>query len=203
MVSKKLLPLTGIALMIGGVLFALAEAAESLFFPFGSQPLSVRFVTPAAQAIELVSWLYTAFFLLGLFGLYLYQLEKIGPLGLITFLITYLGLLLGIGSLWSAVFLWPEVAARIPEWTDTLATNPPPLLGTGVLLSGFLAGIGWVLFGLASLIAKMLPRTALIMMITGMLLLPFIPAVPALLAGAGFVWLGYFLRQRADAGQSL
>ena len=200
--SEKLLPLTGVALMIGGVLFAVAEASESLFFPFGSQPLSVRFVTPAAQAIELISWLYTAFFLLGLIGLYLYQLEKIGSLGLITFLITYIGLLLSIGSLWSAVFLWPEVAVRVPEWTDSLASTPPPLLGTGVLLSGFLAGIGWVLFGIASLVAKMLPRTALVMMVTGMLLLPFTPAVPALLAGAGFVWLGYFLRQRSDAGQS-
>ncbi len=194
--NEKLWRLTGIALMIGGVLFAVAEAIESIVFPFGSQSLSERFVMPAAQGIEFVSWLYSAFLLLGLLGLYLYQLEKIGSLGLITFVITYIGLLLGIGSLWSAVFLWPEVAVRLPEWTDSLASTPPPLLGTGVLLSGFLAGVGWVLFGIASLLAKMLPRTALLMMMIGMLLLPFIPAVPAFLAGAGFIWLGYCLKSQ-------
>ncbi|MBV7338208.1 hypothetical protein KFU94_60285 [Chloroflexi bacterium TSY] len=69
-------------------------------------------------------------------------------------------------------------------------------MGTGILLSGFLAGIGWVLFGLTSLLVSVLPRWPLIMVIAGNLLLPFVPVVPALLAGVGFVWLGYHMKQR-------
>lgn len=201
MKPAMLLRLTGLAVMVAGVLFAVTEGIESLLFPL-DQALSERFVHPGLLVIEAVSWLYSALLLIGLIGLYIRQAERAGVFGFITFLLTFLGVALNVGSLWSAVMIFPQLAMVAPEFLDQLQTNPPRIAGIVIMLSLFLSGAGWVLFGLASVRANVLPRTAAALVTIGYVAILFVPVIPANLVGVGLVWMGHSLWTSAIAGEN-
>jgi hypothetical protein len=190
MPSATLLRLSGLATIIGGVLFALAEIAESIFHP-QNQPLSERFAAPSLQAIESASWLASVILLLGLIGLYVRQAQKAGLFGLIAFLVAFLGTALNVGSLWSGALLLPLLAEVAPDFLDSLMTDPPGALGIGLPISLYLFPVGWILFGVASLTARVFSWWAVLMVIVGLLLFPFVPVAPGALVGAGLIWMGY------------
>ena len=190
MSSATLLRLSGLAAIVGGTLFALAEIAEAIISP-ENQPLTQRFAAPGLPVVEAAQWLASVLLLLGLTGLYVRQSQKAGSFGLVAFLAAFVGTALNVGSLWSGALLLPPLAQAAPAFLDSLTTNPPGALGIGLLISFFLFPLGWILFGVASLLAKVFSRWAVLLVMIGLLLVPFIPIAPAALVGAGLVWMGY------------
>jgi uncharacterized membrane protein len=186
------LRLSGLATIVGGALFTFAEFTEALLVP-ENLPLSKRFAAPSLPIIEAASWLASVMLLLGLTGLYVRQAQQVKRFGLVAFLLAFFGTALNVGSLWSGVLVLPPLAQTAPEFLDSLKTNPPALTGAGLLLSFYLFPAGWVLFGVASLIANSFPRWAILLVMVGLLGIPFIPTVASLVAGIGLVWLGYSL----------
>jgi hypothetical protein len=129
---------------------------------------------------------------LGLVGLYVRQSEAAGPLGLLGFLVAFAGTGLVAGFLWTDTFVGPELATSAPRF---LAEGPPP----GRALSFLVFGVGWALFGLASVVAGVYPRQAAVLLIIGavigmVLSLTFLP-VPfgGLPFEAAVAWLGVAL----------
>lgn len=192
MSSSNLIRWSGLAALVGGVLLAIFDVLEFVFI--GGQPESVA---AAAGAVIIVRVLFIAaimLIILGLVGLYAYQAQQAGTLGLIAFLVAFIGSVMASGVQWSAAFIGPWLAEAAPELLDT---EPSGMLATGFVLSFVLLALGWLLFGFASLQARVLPRGAAILLVVGavlsfvILLLEFPGA--SVVFGAALAWMGYAL----------
>jgi hypothetical protein len=108
--------------------------------------------------------------LIGLVGLYARQSEAAGPLGLAGFLVAFLGTALNMGFFWAILFLTPILAVEAPVLLDE---GPTP----GFFFTLITFTVGWMLFGVATLRARVYPRIAAIVLIIGAVLailpLPF------------------------------
>jgi hypothetical protein len=138
----------------------------------------------------LVFWLYllgSVLLLLGLIGLYVNQSEEAGVLGLAGFLTAFLGTALLVGALWFELFITPALAVE----ASGLAEAELGLLG--FILVFLLSALGWILFGVATLRARVYPRWAAVLLIVGGL----VAFVPVPLAGvvfsAAIAWMGFIL----------
>ena len=73
------------------------------------------------------------------------------------------GTTLAAGALWSQVFVVPRLAEAAPEVADEGAGS----VLAGFLLSFLLFGVGWAVFGAATLRARVFPRWAVVLLIVG------------------------------------
>jgi hypothetical protein len=192
MVSSNLLRWSGLAALVGGVLFAVLSILE--FFFFGGQADSAAVASSAWFIVELGYILAATLLILGLVGLYALQAEQGGKLGLIAFVAALTGMVMLAGADWSAAFFGPWLVVAAP---DVLAAEPAGSMAVGVILTYVLATLGWFLFGLASLRAGVLPRGAALLTMVGAVLalvlilleLPF----EVVVLGAAVAWMGFVL----------
>lgn len=154
----------------------ISEAATSavFFLPSGAQLLAM------------------ALLLFGLVALYVRQAETLGALGLIGFLLALLGTTLAAGALWSQVFVVPRLAEVAPSVADQ---------GSGSVLAGYLLsflvfGVGWLLFGVATLRTGIFPRAAVILLIVGAVISILPLPSRALILEIAAAWLGLTLLGR-------
>jgi hypothetical protein len=192
MSSSKLMRWSGLAALVGGVLFVIVTVAE--FLVVGNRPLSEAAATSPWLVIE-VGYVVTVVLIgFGLVGLYARQAQRAGTLGLIAFVVTFIGVLLATGSVWSEAFLGPWLARTAPDLLDSGAADS---MFFAFWLSYILFSLGWFLFGLASLRAGGLSRGAAILLMIGAplpIVLGFLN-VPLgnVLFGAALAWAGYEL----------
>jgi hypothetical protein len=192
MVSSNLLRWSGLAALVGGVLFVVLSILEFLFF--GGQSDSAAVASSAWLIVEVAYVLASTLLILGLVGLYMLQAEPAGRLGLIAFLVALTGTVMLAGADWSAAFFGPWVAEAAPE---LLVAEPGGTMAVGITLTLVLFALGWFLFGLASLRAEVLPRGSALLLVVGAVLalvlalleLPF----EAVVQGAAVAWMGYAL----------
>ena len=187
MSSSDLVRWGGLAAILAGVLLVVADLLN-LAIGFGDEPFS-EVATTGTHALQ--SWIRligAVLLLIGLVGLYARQSEAAGPLGLAGFLVAFLGTALITGFLWAALFIVPALAVEVPAFLDEVEGLPPGLF---VALITFC--VGWLLFGIATLLARVYPRTAALVLIIGAVLailpLPFTGIVLAVAVG----WLGFAL----------
>ena len=155
MSSTKLIRWSGLALMLGGILLAAgpfmhppADTAEYALYPLW---------VPS----HLLGGIAALLIPLGLIGLYARQLEKVRLLGLIGFIMTFVGSSLTSGTLiFIDVVVFPFLAARGQDWLNTpngvLRTSSALPLAAGLGALGLLLGL--LLFAIATLRARLLPR---------------------------------------------
>jgi hypothetical protein len=202
MVSSNLLRWSGLAALVGGVLFAVLSIVE--FLLFGGQSGSAVVASSAWLVVEVAYILAAAFLILGLVGLYLLQAKPAGSLGLVAFMVALTGTVMLAGADWSAAFFGPWVAEAAPE---LLVTEPAGTMTAGVILTFVSFALGWFLFGLASLRAGVLSRGPALLLMVGAVLalvlafleLPF----EAVVLGAAVAWMGYGLWSHAASEPSL
>lgn len=185
---------SGLAAMVGGVLFVVAEL---LGLPTLNVETFSETATTASFAIQQLAYLLgVALVLLGLCGLYVRQSEAAGALGLIGFLVAFLGTVLVSGFIWASAFIAPALATETPAFLD--AGPPPGLIPTFIIFA-----VGWLLFGIPTLRGRIYPRWAAILLIVGavvtILPLPFTTLVFAV----AVAWLGFalFVGREASAEQ--
>jgi hypothetical protein len=183
MSSSSLTRLAGLAALASGVLSAIGDLLTLVVSRQDPQS-----ATTTSYTVDLLYLLSTALLLLGLVGLYTSQSRATGLLGLVGFLTAFLGTVLLVGTLWFEVFVTPELAES-------------ELGQTGYLLMLLVGAVGWVLFGVATLRARVYPRWAAILLIVG----GVIAFLPIPLVGIVFsvtvAYLGYLLftgRVRSD-----
>ena len=200
MSTKDLSRWSGVACILAGLLITLT----TLVHPSRETPEIIL-----EQELRLVTahWLGTffgGFLLLGLPGLYAAQSERAGRLGLVSFLMLFFGMLFGTVA-GNYGFIAPVLAAQAPAMLDAINTYPPVAALNGLLTVGFFPG--FILFGIATLRAQVLPpRSGILMAIGAPLLLVgavlgqfvfeplFIVAILGALAlGLGLAWAGYWL----------
>jgi hypothetical protein len=194
MSSSDLIRWSGLAALVGGVVFVVAEL---LGLPTLNVESFSETATTASFAIQqLLFLLGVALVLLGLVGLYARQSEAAGALGLIGFLVAFLGTVLIGGFFWASAFIGPALATEAPEFLD--AGPPPGLIPTFIIFA-----VGWILFGIATLRGRVFPRAAAILLIVGAVV-TFLPLpFTTLVFDVAVAWLGFalFTGREASADQ--
>jgi hypothetical protein len=145
-----------------------------------------------AQALNnLVALVSLLVLLLALVGLYMHLSDDMGSLGLIGFVVAFVGTALVAGDWWFEAFVGPVLSEVAPQVFE----RPP----SGWLLAGGVAtfvlfAIGWVLFGIATLRTTVFPRPAPLLLIVGgaVGLLAGTPPFQVLL-GLAVGWVGFWL----------
>ena len=200
MSTKDLSRWSGIACILAGLLIVLT----TLVHPSRETPEIIL-----EQELRLVTahWLNTffcGFLLLGLPGLYAAQSERAGRFGLVSFLILFFGTLFTAVSHSYSLFA-PVLAAQAPAMLDAINAYPPVAALNWLWIVGFF--LGFILFGIATLRARVLPRQAGILMAIGSPLqlvggvlsqfvfepLFIVVILGTLVLGLGLAWAGYWL----------
>ena len=138
--------------------------------------------------------------LLGLVGLYARQSEAAGILGLVGFVAALFGTVLALGAVWAQLFVAPSLAIEAPRVLDT---EPRGALALGFTLT-FLVflPLGWLLFGIATLRARVYPRVAAIVLIVGAVIGGLPIPLTEIVLNVAVAWLGFVLfTGRGEAAQ--
>jgi hypothetical protein len=104
--------------------------------------------------------------LLALTALYWMEANVVGGLGLVGYLIAFLGTLMVAGDWWYETFIAPMLRNRVPE---ILEEAQPTLVLIGAFGTSAAFAVGWLIFGFSSYRAGIFPRGASILMMFGSL----------------------------------
>jgi hypothetical protein len=193
--SSNLIRWGGLAALLAGVLSLIADLLGLL--QIGR---AIEWVTTGTYAIESLLRMIVLVLLLplGLVGLYARQSEAAGPLGLLGFVVAFAGTVLVAGFAWTNTFVAPVLATSAPQLFNA---GPPP----GRSLSFLIFAIGWLLFGAASLLARVYPPRAVISLIVGAVLAAlaiFLVPFAGVVFNVAVAWLGFVLFTGGDVPAS-
>src|SRR5215208_2839318 len=183
MSPSNLLRLGGLAAVGAGVLTIIGDLVG----------LGVYFKDMAVAAttfsFALSFWLYmlgSVLLLGGLVAVYVYHSEEAVLLGVVGFVVAFLGTALIVGAEWAQVFVAPLLAANAPQFFELGAPG-------GLLVTFITLGVGWLLFGIATLRAGVFPRWAVILLTVGAVLSFFPVPLSSIVLSAAVIWLGFIL----------
>jgi hypothetical protein len=184
---SNLIRLSGLAAIVAG---ALLLVGDLLSLATESENRSEAATTAPFVFTFLLYLIGTVLLLVGLVGLYIRQSEASGILGLVGFAAAFLGEALVLGAVWTELFVAPFLANAAPAVLDA---GPTGTLAVGFILTFALGALGWLLFGLAALRARVYPRAAAIALMVGAVI-SFLP-IPAsgIVLNAVVAWLGFTL----------
>jgi hypothetical protein len=172
----------------GAVLFTIFDVLSILLFA-KKENFSVIAATGSYALFVRLSLLTLVLIQVGLVGLYVPHSGATGVLGLVGFLVTFLGMALAAGSYWAQGFIAPAAAQTAPEFLD----DEPAWLNCGFTLTLALLSLGWLLFGVAMLRARIYPRIAAILLMIGAVV-SFLPLPRTeLVLIVAIAWLGFAL----------
>ena len=198
MATSNLIRWNGLASVVGGVLLIISDFLELLLVGYDLGEASTTRTYAVVTGLTLLG---TVLLLVGLIGLYVGQLENAGLLGLVGFLVTFVGNVLVAGAVWEATFVVPWLAGEAPELLDEVPTG---LLALGFISSYTLAGLGVILFGVATIRARVFPTAAAVLLIIGVVPVAvwnFVPLpLPDVLLGVAVAWLGLALFRGGGEG---
>jgi hypothetical protein len=149
--QSNLIRWTGVFLILAGVSLALQQ---------GYELIAPDKTGGAWVAVHTLGYFGLACGLLGQVGVYTRQMDKVGRMGLIGFLLGFIGNGLTGGAAFMNTFIVPVLTTQKP---DLLAPSGPLFsgpLGLVVLLSSLLVTIGFALLGIATARAGVLPALA-------------------------------------------
>lgn len=205
--SSNLIRIGGLVAVVAGVLLLLLADLWNLLLEVivgGSENFSEFAVTTSWTVLSAMYLIGALLLLVALGGLYARQSEAAGALGLVGFLAALVGTGLLAGMMWTLAFVVPSVAIEAPAFLDAEQTAGP--LDMGFMLSGIAVALGWALFGVATLRARVFPRTAAIVLIVGALLIVLPLPATTLVIDVAVAWLGLSLlsgQRRSAAGTAM
>jgi hypothetical protein len=125
--------------------------------------------------------------LFALVGMHVRQGDRAGGFGLFAAIVAAVGTVLFCGLSWSQTFLDPAAAKVVPAFLDD---QPPAVLIAGLYLSLALFAVGWVLYAIATLRARVFARVPAVILLVGAILALAPMPVGQTIVGLGLIWLG-------------
>jgi hypothetical protein len=193
--GRPLVRLGGFTLLIGAVLYWLGEAGWFFWVRDAEDPRG--YPQPTATYLWLVLLVGFTAILLGLPGLHLIQARRAKAFGTVAFVVLFAGTVLMLGIINFGAF-YQAVAFDLLKAAEAAGVNVDQVALPAVAAMpdiGWLAGygvhmVGWVLFGIAALRARVLPRWPVVVAMLGSILMfPFVGLGP-LVMQIGMAWLG-------------
>jgi hypothetical protein len=199
--SATLLRWAGLSALIAGSCYVFV----GVFHPANAVESAA---TARWAVVHVVACAMCFFGLLGLVGLYVRQAARAGWTGLVGFLMLSFWLVAIMGFSFVEAFILPHVVTASPSLVDAwmkVFNGGTSKIDLGVLptlwtLVGVVYILGGLLFGVASLRARILPRGAALLLALGTLLAPLGGLLPlasqpkiAIPTGLALAWMGYAL----------
>ena len=189
MKTSELIRWSGLVLILGLALLVIS----AVIHPLGESGSFV--LQPLWVPAHLFGSLGAQLILFGFIGLYARHAEKMGRLGLGAFILTTVGLILTAGDLfWDQVIIHPIITVQAPAIDGRNGVLNGPIYGSASYLFtsaliGFAWIIGFLLFGIAALRARIPPRWGSWLIILSVILffltVPFILIIAPTTQGAG------------------
>lgn len=203
---------TGVAAAVAGLIFIGVQ--------IGSPHLDVTNITsPNAVIRDSLKVFMAALALAGITGMYLFQVRKIGVLGLVGYLTFAVGYLTMLGIEFVGAFVLPSIAHSSPAYvsnalaqaTNGTVTGSIGLIKVAILVNGISYVVGGLIFGIALFRAHVLARWAALLLACGSVatvatgLLPQYERLFAFPTGVALIGLGYSVwhAQRAPVTRSI
>jgi hypothetical protein len=195
---------SGLACVIGGI----AIAAFVLVHPWDELVGAAIAQTARWRLAHTLHFVGALFALIGVVGLYAQARDRLGALGAVGFVVSFCGNAMFLGTGMITAFIWPMLAVHAPATVELDgAIFHAPVSAAAFLLTAVTMTVGYVLFGIALLQARVFPILAVVMLVVGAILgmFPPHPATPfpwaglvlgGVLYGAAMVWLGIGLWRR-------
>jgi hypothetical protein len=199
--SSNLIRWAGFAALVAGIIYIAIQ-------PVHPADVLSSVTTGAWAVIISLKWFMALLFLIGITGIYARQVEPAGWLGLAGFLMLILTWWLETAYIFAELFILPVIAGAAPGFIDSflgIVNGAPGEMNIGAIpalygLIGILYVLGGVLFGIATIRARILPRGAAILLAAGAAVTPFAALLPhalqrfaAVPVGLAIAWLGYAL----------
>jgi hypothetical protein len=187
----NLFRMSGLALVLAGAMFVVAELISLSVLAQGDVDDMRQIAGTNSFFLQSFSTLVGGIFLLGgLVGLYVHQSEAAKKLGVVGFVLAFLGTALVVGDFYANTFITPLVALEAPSFLDN------PLAGVLQVWLPFdfvLLSASWLVLCVATVRARVYPRGASWLLLGGALLglLP-LPLVNIVFDTA-LAWLGLAL----------
>jgi hypothetical protein len=191
MSSSDLIRWSGLAAMVAAASLVVGDLLN-LTVLFSPESFSEEAQTGSYIFRQALFLLGVTLLLLGLVGLYVRQSQAAGTLGLVGFLVAFAGTVLVAGFLWAGTFITPALATEVPEFLDA---GPPP----GLFPALITCGVGWLLFGIATLRARVYPRWTTILLIVGAVIFVVPLPLTGIVLSVSVAWLGFHLFRGGDA----
>lgn len=199
-IPGRTLPHSALARRAGPLAFtagALMTIAQLVWLPFDPKDHQATALNPVFEAGSVAYFVAFCLLLLTLVAAYGWEEREAGRLGVVGVSAAIVGTMALGGDLWFEAFAVPWLAGTAPEALDS---EPSVLLALGALSSYVLFSVGWVLFGVASLRARVFPVPICAAVVVGggvgfnALLSPY--GVPL---GLAVGWLGLWMMRTTTA----
>lgn len=199
MSSGTLYRASGVALLVGALLAIIGNVLSTVLFPGMNDPN--QYVSALWLPVMLLSFVGSLLLLIGLPAICARQAPRAGWLGLVGFVLTFIGVFLFTSFSIVTLIVLPWLAQVAPKLA---AGNGPPAIFVYFLVAGLLFAVGGVLLGIAIMRAGVLPRWAGLLIIIGAVLnlvdfplngiiSSIVMIVAFVLFGLGVAWIGYAL----------
>lgn len=176
---EKLIKYSGIALIMGGLSFVIANVGISPFVNFEA-PFSETLISPIFLYRMIFAALTASFLLFGTIGLYLHhiQIDRGRFFRHATFLLAFFGSAFLLSNEWHQIFILPEIAKLSPEVIDRLdASDNIGGYDIGAMLALATFSFGWIFFLVSVLIARNLKPLGPALAIAGFFIIPFVSGI--------------------------
>ena len=198
------------AAIVSGLALAASLLLEWLVVPFEQLGQTEAYLTGSYLLSSGLRLFSTILLLWALIGIYGRQSRAAGTFGLWAFLVAFFGTAVQAGETWAEVFVWPTLAQVAPNMLSGQATQAGSYLVSGISLSAPLLGIGMILFGVATFVARVYPRWAPVLLIISIPLTIFLPdtqgtfleSIGQILFGIAVAALGFYALRRAPSSTS-
>jgi hypothetical protein len=135
--------------------------AELAYVIFGNEDITA--MTTGNRVSSALFYIGAVLLVPGAIGLYMRQMEQAGMFGFVAFVLALLGSSMMQSSDWTEFF-------AVPQMVDAGIEKAEGIQLLGLAINFITYSLGWLLFGIASLRAKVLPRAASIALIVTVLL---------------------------------
>lgn len=153
--------------------------------------------------VNMLGFISIILLILGFPGYYLKQFEKYHTLGFTGIVTSITGLILYACIQYYETIIWPAAARVNPDLLQVKGAlvSGDPVVVSGLLVSGVILGLGYILFGIASIKARSFPKVPVWLLMIGVPLFGNAVVFPArtvglLLFAAGNIWLALDLRRK-------
>lgn len=185
---------SAISLVFAGILFAIPNTVILPFvdfrLPFGELLVSTPFLYRM-----IIAALTVALLLFGSIGIFLHheKTERAKLFRNIAFIIAFFGSAFMLANEWHQIFVLPDVANINPKIVDEISfPEQAGRYSIGAMIALSLFSLGWMLFSIYLLIAKLVKRWGPILVLTGFFIIPLLSATTTPIIGGivGGVFLG-------------
>ena len=189
--------------IIAGVLVTTTRLVILFTTPAEIEALKAYVLTTTHAVNSVVSILAFGLLVIALVAVYEREARSSGAFGAIAFGAAVLGTVFMTGDWWYEALAVPRLAEIAPDVVDTFAGGR---LIIGGLISFALFGIGWIMYGAASVRARVIPRSISIAILVAGLMsgvpIGIVYLIGGVVHGLAFVWLGTWMLRAAPIART-